>query len=110
MILLADNKVAGTAQLWYVLHLLQLCNSDKLWKKIYGTHCDHISQELEDLADREGWRRLFFTNKLQLQVPAITFHSANSTDEKLMISFSYFSQKIGFSIPFKLSLNTLQAG
>ncbi|XP_060071254.1 F-box only protein 36-like [Ylistrum balloti] len=47
----------------------ELCNSCEVWKKIYH-RCSEtpITPELENLAKEKSWKRLFFTNKLQLQV------------------------------------------
>ena len=48
---------------------LQLCFCDELWEKIYKIHNKQpITQELLVLVDQKGWREVFFTNKLQLQV------------------------------------------
>jgi F-box protein 36 len=40
-----------------------------LWEKIYSENSEMpISEELQSLAEAVGWKKLFFTNKLQLQV------------------------------------------
>ncbi|KAK6169469.1 hypothetical protein SNE40_020518 [Patella caerulea] len=47
----------------------KLCNSDELWKKIYKANSESsITPEVVALADTIGWKKLFYTNKLQLQV------------------------------------------
>ncbi|XP_074657463.1 F-box only protein 36-like isoform X2 [Tubulanus polymorphus] len=47
----------------------KLCNSDDLWERIYRTNSETpITAELTSLAEEQGWKKLFFTNKLQLQV------------------------------------------
>ena len=47
----------------------ELARSDDLWQQLYFDHTQApITHELETLADAVGWRKLFFTNKLQLQV------------------------------------------
>jgi len=48
--------------------LRKVCSSDELWEKIFVTHCDTITQETRALAQEVGWKKVFFTNKLQLQV------------------------------------------
>ncbi len=50
--------------------LFQLCNSDELWEILYLDHmgAEHVGDELRSLAEAVGWKKLFFTNKLQLQV------------------------------------------
>ncbi|XP_048746986.1 F-box only protein 36-like [Ostrea edulis] len=47
----------------------EVCDSCDLWKMIYHRYSETpITPELEQLALERGWRRLFFTNKLQLQM------------------------------------------
>ncbi|XP_064639162.1 F-box only protein 36-like [Lineus longissimus] len=47
----------------------ELGNSDELWEKIYRLNCGQpITPELRALADDQGWKKLFFTNKIQLQM------------------------------------------
>ena len=48
--------------------LRKVCSSDELWEKIFITHCDTITGETRALAKEVGWKKVFFTNKLQLQV------------------------------------------
>lgn len=49
--------------------LRDICGSDELWEQLYkiNTHGD-VTEDLETLAEAIGWRKLFFTNKLQLQL------------------------------------------
>ncbi|XP_013414045.1 F-box only protein 36 [Lingula anatina] len=47
----------------------ELCNSNELWEKIYRANSETpITPQLQQLANEQGWKKLFFTNKLQLQV------------------------------------------
>ncbi|WAR27668.1 FBX36-like protein [Mya arenaria] len=47
----------------------RLCNCDAVWEKIFRREVETpITPELEALAEKEGWKRLFYTNKLQLQM------------------------------------------
>ena len=46
----------------------QICNTEALWEQIYEAHCDTVTDEMRSLAHEMGWKRMFFTNKLQLQV------------------------------------------
>lgn len=47
----------------------ELCFSNELWEKIYKMHNKQpITNELLMLVDQKGWRSVFFTNKLQLQM------------------------------------------
>lgn len=48
--------------------LHKVCSSDELWEKIFLTHCDTISDETRALAQDVGWKKVFFTDKLQLRV------------------------------------------
>ncbi|KAG8520878.1 F-box only protein 36, partial [Galemys pyrenaicus] len=45
----------------------KLCMSDVLWEQIVQLACDNITSDMRALATDIGWRRMFFTNKLQLQ-------------------------------------------
>uniref|UniRef100_A0A2K6SH73 F-box protein 36 n=1 Tax=Saimiri boliviensis boliviensis TaxID=39432 RepID=A0A2K6SH73_SAIBB len=45
----------------------KLCMSDKLWEQIVQSTCDTITPDMRALAADVGWRKMFFTNKLQLQ-------------------------------------------
>ncbi|KAL5004960.1 hypothetical protein ScPMuIL_018416 [Solemya velum] len=47
----------------------KLCCCDELWEKVYKMNSETpITTDLEQLAKCQGWKKLFFTNKLQLQV------------------------------------------
>ncbi|XP_012716499.2 F-box only protein 36b [Fundulus heteroclitus] len=45
----------------------QLCGSQEFWEQATRQRCCTISAEVASLALEVGWRRIFFTNKLQLQ-------------------------------------------
>ncbi|XP_007520222.1 F-box only protein 36 [Erinaceus europaeus] len=45
----------------------KLCSSEALWEERVRLVCDAITPDMRALASEIGWRRLFFTNKLQLQ-------------------------------------------
>ncbi|KAB0362915.1 hypothetical protein FD754_007071, partial [Muntiacus muntjak] len=45
----------------------KLCMSDELWEQIVRSSCDHITPDMQALAQDMGWRQMYFTNKLQLQ-------------------------------------------
>ncbi|XP_077987982.1 F-box only protein 36-like [Glandiceps talaboti] len=46
-----------------------ICSSDTLWEQIYTDHTDTVTDEVRSLArDDGGWKQLFFTDKLRLQV------------------------------------------
>ncbi|XP_001187528.1 F-box only protein 36-like [Strongylocentrotus purpuratus] len=47
----------------------ELCGAEALWEQIYETHCGTtVTDEMKSLAEEMGWKKMFFTNKLQLQV------------------------------------------
>ena len=49
--------------------MFQLCSSEELWKNIFFKHYSlPVSKELETLAEKKGWKKLAFTNILQLRV------------------------------------------
>lgn len=48
--------------------LRKVCSSDELWEKVYLAHCGSVTDETRSVAQEMGWRKVFFTNKLQLQV------------------------------------------
>ncbi|CAF1068028.1 unnamed protein product [Didymodactylos carnosus] len=47
-----------------------LCRNNDLWKSFYIRYYDrqNISRELINLAEKRGWRHVFFTNRLKLQM------------------------------------------
>jgi len=51
---------------------VQVCESDDVWQQLYLAHNERrdvdIAADLRSHAQRVGWRRVFFANKLQLQV------------------------------------------
>ncbi|RNA27198.1 F-box only 36 [Brachionus plicatilis] len=52
-------------------HFRQLCRSDHVWIKLYKQYyTTEITPEMQQLAEssENGWRKLFFTNKLKLQL------------------------------------------
>lgn len=48
--------------------LRKVCSGDELWEKIFHAHCENVTDEMRAIAKEAGWKKLFFTNKLQLQV------------------------------------------
>ncbi|XP_071501318.1 F-box only protein 36-like [Diadema antillarum] len=57
------SRLSGTCKLFY-----EICNAEALWEQIYERHCDTVTEEMKSLAEELGWKQMFFTNKLQLQV------------------------------------------
>ena len=50
-------------------HLNKFANSDELWKSLFKRHSTGaIPEVLVKVAEKQGWKKVFFTNKLQLQV------------------------------------------
>uniref|UniRef100_A0A3P8WRR8 G protein-coupled receptor kinase 7a n=1 Tax=Cynoglossus semilaevis TaxID=244447 RepID=A0A3P8WRR8_CYNSE len=45
----------------------QLCGSEQFWEQAVRKCCNTVSDEVASLALEVGWRRIFFTSKLQLQ-------------------------------------------
>lgn len=45
----------------------QLCGSEEFWEQTVRRRCQTITAEVASLAPEVGWRRIFFTSKLQLQ-------------------------------------------
>lgn len=66
----ANLQLEDVARLAQVNHFFRdLCRSDKVWMNLYKrNYSNQISKELIQLAERDGWRKLFFTNKIKLQV------------------------------------------
>jgi len=48
-------------------HFNQVCRSEQLWEHIIDRHCDTVTDEMRLYAKKVGWKRVFFTNKLQLR-------------------------------------------
>ena len=55
------------------LIISKICRSDKVWIELYKKYYSNtITNELYELAERDGWRKLFFTNKIKLLVSNIS--------------------------------------
>jgi len=48
-------------------HFNEVCRSEQLWEHIVDRHCDTVTEEMRQFAKEFGWKRFFFTNKLQLR-------------------------------------------
>lgn len=46
----------------------KICASDLLWEKLFLAYCDTVTDEIRILAKQHGWRKVFFTSKLELRV------------------------------------------
>ena len=51
-------------------HFRTICHSNDLWRKLFLNHCCNINDEIRQLGEEIGWKKTFFTNKLQLQKKA----------------------------------------
>merc|ERR1712168_977869 len=51
-------------------HFRTLCNSNLLWKSIYETPCVNVKDVIVVLGDEIGWKKMFFTNKIQIRKAA----------------------------------------
>lgn len=49
-------------------HFKELCDSDQLWEHIVERFCDTVTPDMKLYAQEVGWKQVFFTNKLQLQM------------------------------------------
>ncbi|KAJ8362623.1 hypothetical protein SKAU_G00114540 [Synaphobranchus kaupii] len=45
----------------------KLCDSEEFWEQAVRARCDTVTMEMGSLARELGWKKVFFTNKLQLQ-------------------------------------------
>ncbi|KAK1162590.1 F-box only protein 36-like [Acipenser oxyrinchus oxyrinchus] len=60
----------------------KLCSSDALWERIVENSCDTITPEMTALSKEVGWKQIFFTNKLQLQMQ---IRRRRQTSENLVV-------------------------
>ncbi|KAK6478608.1 F-box only protein 36-like isoform X1 [Huso huso] len=60
----------------------KLCSSDALWERIVENSCDTITPEMRALSKEVGWKQIFFTNKLQLQMQ---IRRRRQTSENLIV-------------------------
>ena len=49
------------------VRLYEVCNSDRLWERLYAIHQGKPNPDICSLARELSWRNVFFMNKLQLQ-------------------------------------------
>ncbi|XP_074954916.1 F-box only protein 36 isoform X1 [Phalacrocorax aristotelis] len=62
-------ELEDIASLSQVSHRFEMiCNSNVLWENIVENLCDTITPEMKELAHEMGWKKFFFTNRLQLQL------------------------------------------
>ena len=47
--------------------LRQVCLADKLWEILYIKHSGKVTYEMREVAEEMGWKKMFFSNKLQIQ-------------------------------------------
>uniref|UniRef100_A0A3B4AIZ4 Uncharacterized protein n=1 Tax=Periophthalmus magnuspinnatus TaxID=409849 RepID=A0A3B4AIZ4_9GOBI len=58
----------------------KLCQSEEYWENAVQQRCSTLPDEVVALARDIGWRRIFFTNKIQLQ---LLIHHNHSLREKV---------------------------
>ncbi|XP_066918602.1 F-box only protein 36-like [Clytia hemisphaerica] len=51
-------------------HFRIVCQSNELWRNIYINHCSNMNEDIKQLGNKIGWKKTFFTDKLQLQKKA----------------------------------------
>ena len=44
-----------------------VCNGDALWRRVYEMYCGDTSPDVVRLGREMGWKKMFFTNKLQIR-------------------------------------------
>ncbi|XP_039250394.1 F-box only protein 36-like [Styela clava] len=49
-------------------HFHELCECDQLWEHIVDRCCDTVTPDMKLYAQEVGYKQMFFTNKLQLQM------------------------------------------
>ena len=47
--------------------LRKACSSDELWRDLFAKYSGKVTDDMKTLAMEFGWKKMFFTNKLQLQ-------------------------------------------
>ncbi|KAL4220709.1 F-box protein 36b [Mactra antiquata] len=68
--IILDLELTDIVRLGATCHKFKhLCCDNDIWEGIFRREVETpVTPELEALAEREGWKRLFYTNKLQLQM------------------------------------------
>ena len=70
-VLMKIVKELDLTDLIHVSHVCRtlrtVCSSDELWQDIYAKYSGKVTDDIKTLALELGWKRMFFTNKLQLQ-------------------------------------------
>jgi len=62
-------------------HFRTLCNSNELWRSIYETHCSGVKNEVVHLGEEIGWKKMFFTNKIQICKAASRLKRCGSAEQ-----------------------------
>ncbi|XP_041120491.1 F-box only protein 36-like [Polyodon spathula] len=76
------SQLSQTSRLPLHTTSISLCSSDALWERIVGNSCDTITQEMRALSEEVGWKQIFFTNNLQLQMQ---IRRRRQTSENLVV-------------------------
>ncbi|KAI0216946.1 F-box only protein 36 [Lamellibrachia satsuma] len=100
-----DNMVDYVIRIAEVSRLFHgICESNELWEKIYRQHSvTMVTRELETLANAIGWKKLFFTNKLQVQVQLLRTRQKTGQDWMPMVnSASDWSDDVELNSDFDL--------
>ncbi|KAG5451233.1 F-box only protein 36 [Clonorchis sinensis] len=74
-----------------------LCNDNNLWKDIFCRNSPSaVNETVEELATLFGWKRLFFTNKvqLQMQVRRLRMEHASISGDEIEENASQFEEDI----------------
>lgn len=63
-------------------HFRSVCSSNKLWRQIYELNCVNVTPEMWTLGEERGWKKMFFTNKLQIRKEVSRLRRSEAEKEK----------------------------
>ena len=78
--LLHLNDINNLSQVCH--HFRVISNNNDLWRNLYINHSCNINDEIRQLGEKMGWKKTFFTNKLQLQKKASRLRKSSSKAPK----------------------------
>ena len=66
-------------------HFRMMCGLDRLWEQLYEQHSagpHNVSKEVRKIASEFGWKKVYFTNKLQLRMQVARVKQKNSPKDR----------------------------
>lgn len=67
-------------------HFRSMCDRDRLWEQLYEQHSGgshNVQREVRKIAAEVGWKKVYFTNKLQLRKQVARMRQKSGSKDRL---------------------------